>query len=68
MDKEIEGVDEKPAHNALVKSPAAPLPLSDALVYLKQIVQGQMIEHKQCTEKHGKRLPEILNWKRSNPQ
>ena len=68
MDKEIEGVDEKPAHNAFVKSPAAPLPLSDVLVYLKQMMQGQIIEHKQYTEKHGKRLAEILNWKRSNPQ
>jgi len=61
-------VDEKPAYDAFVKSPAAPLPLSDVLVYLKQMVQGQIIEHKQYTEKHGKRLPEILNWKRSNPQ
>ena len=68
MVKEIEWVDEKPAYDMLVKSPAAPLPLSDVLVYLKQMMQGQIIEHKQYTEKHGKRLAEILNWKRSNPQ
>jgi phosphoketolase len=67
MNKEIDGVDEKPAFDAFEKSPAAPLPLSDALAYLKHMVQGQIIEHKQYTEKHGKRLPEILNWKRSNP-
>jgi phosphoketolase len=68
MDKEIEGVDERPAYDTFVKIPTAPLPLSDVLVYLKQMVQGQIIEHKQYTDKHSKRLPEILNWKRSNPQ
>ena len=67
MDKQIEGVDEKPAYDTFVKSPAAPLPLSEFLVYMKQMEQGQIIEHKQYTEKHGKRLPEILNWKRINP-
>ena len=34
-------------YDALVKGPAAPLPLSDVLVYLKQMVQGQIIEHQQ---------------------
>ena len=61
-------MDEKPAHNALVKSPAAPLPLSDALVYLKQIVQGKLIKHIEYIEEDGQDLPEIWNWKRSNPQ
>jgi phosphoketolase len=36
--------------------------------YLKQMVQDKHIEHKHYINKHGQDLPEIRNWKWSNPQ
>ena len=36
--------------------------------YLKQMVQNKLIEHKQYINKYGKDLPEIRNWKWSNPK
>jgi xylulose-5-phosphate/fructose-6-phosphate phosphoketolase len=37
-------------------------------VYLKQQLQDKLIEHKQYIDKHGEDMPEIRNWKWSNPQ
>ena len=36
--------------------------------YLKQMVEGKLIEHKQCIDKHGEDLAEICNWKWGNPE
>ena len=36
--------------------------------YLKQQMQDKLIEHKQYIDQHGEDLPEIRNWKWSNPQ
>ena len=47
------------------RSPAA-LGLQGA--YLKQLMQDKLIEHKQYIDKHGEDLPEIRNWKWSNPK
>jgi xylulose-5-phosphate/fructose-6-phosphate phosphoketolase len=35
--------------------------------YLKQQLQDKLIEHKQYISTHGEDLPEIRNWKWSNP-
>ena len=35
---------------------------------LKKIVQDKLIEHKQYIDKYGVDMPEILNWKWSNPK
>ena len=37
-------------------------------VYLKQMVQDKLIQHKQYVDKHGQDLPEVRNWKWGNPQ
>jgi xylulose-5-phosphate/fructose-6-phosphate phosphoketolase len=36
--------------------------------YLKQIVRDKPVEHKQYFYKHGQDMPEIRNWKWSNPK
>jgi xylulose-5-phosphate/fructose-6-phosphate phosphoketolase len=36
--------------------------------YLKQRMQDKLIEHKHYIDKHGEDLPEIRNWKWSNPK
>jgi xylulose-5-phosphate/fructose-6-phosphate phosphoketolase len=36
--------------------------------YLKQTMQDKLIEHKHYIDKHGEDLPEIRNWKWSNPK
>jgi xylulose-5-phosphate/fructose-6-phosphate phosphoketolase len=36
--------------------------------YLKQIMKDTLIEHNQYIDKHGEDLPEIRNWKWSNPK
>ncbi len=35
--------------------------------YLKQQLQDKLIEHKQFISTHGEDLPEIRNWKWTNP-
>jgi xylulose-5-phosphate/fructose-6-phosphate phosphoketolase len=37
-------------------------------VYLKQQLKDKLVEHKQYITRHGEDLPEIRNWKWSNPQ
>jgi xylulose-5-phosphate/fructose-6-phosphate phosphoketolase len=34
---------------------------------LKKLVQDKLIEHKQYIDKYGEDMPEIRNWKWSNP-
>jgi xylulose-5-phosphate/fructose-6-phosphate phosphoketolase len=36
--------------------------------YLKQMMQDKLIEHKNYIDQHGEDLPEIRNWKWSNPK
>ena len=40
----------------------------DKGVYLKQWLKDKLIEHKQYIDKYGDDLPEIRNWKWSNPK
>ena len=37
-------------------------------IYLKQQLKDKLIEHKQYIDKYGEDLPEIRNWKWSNPK
>jgi xylulose-5-phosphate/fructose-6-phosphate phosphoketolase len=36
--------------------------------YLKQLMQDKLVEHKHYIDQHGQDLPEIRNWKWSNPK
>jgi len=40
----------------------------DKGIYLKQQLKDKLIEHKQYIDKNGQDLPEIRNWKWSNPK
>jgi xylulose-5-phosphate/fructose-6-phosphate phosphoketolase len=40
----------------------------DKGLYLKRLLKHKLIEHKQYIEKNGEDLPEIRNWKWSNPK
>jgi hypothetical protein len=40
----------------------------DKGIYLKQLLRDKLIEHKQYIAKYGQDLPEIRNWKWSNPK
>ena len=40
----------------------------DKGIYLKQQLKDKLIEHKQYIDKYGEDLPEIRNWKWSNPK
>lgn len=35
--------------------------------YLKQVLQDKLVEHKQYIARHGKDMPEILNWRWDGP-
>ena len=35
---------------------------------LKRMVQEKLVKHKQYIDKHGQDMPEIRNWKWSNPK
>ncbi len=41
--------------------------LKDQAVYLKQALRNKLIDHKQYISKYGEDMPEIQNWKWSNP-
>jgi len=45
-----------------------PAHLGSKGAYLKQIMKDKLIEHNQYIDKHGEDLPEIRNWKWSNPK
>jgi xylulose-5-phosphate/fructose-6-phosphate phosphoketolase len=36
--------------------------------YLKKRMQDSLIEHKEYIDEHGEDMPEIRNWKWSNPK
>ena len=40
----------------------------DKGIYLKQQLKDKLIEHKQYIDKYGEDMPEIRNWKWSNPK
>jgi phosphoketolase len=40
----------------------------DKGIYLKQQLKDKLIEHKQYIDKNGEDMPEIRNWKWSNPK
>ncbi len=40
----------------------------DKGIYMKQRLKDKLIEHKQYIDKYGEDLPEIRNWKWSNPE
>jgi xylulose-5-phosphate/fructose-6-phosphate phosphoketolase len=37
-------------------------------IALKRRLKDKLIEHKQYIEKHGEDMPEVRNWKWSNPK
>ena len=37
-------------------------------IYLKQQLKDKLVEHKQYIDKYGEDMPEIRNWKWSNPK
>ncbi len=41
--------------------------LKDKAIYLKQALRNKLIDHKQYISKYGEDMPEIQNWKWSNP-
>jgi xylulose-5-phosphate/fructose-6-phosphate phosphoketolase len=41
--------------------------LADRAIYLKQALRNKLIDHKQYISKYGEDMPEIQNWKWSNP-
>ena len=47
---------------------ARALVAGDKGIYLKQQLKDKLIEHKQYIDKYGEDLPEIRNWKWSNPK
>jgi xylulose-5-phosphate/fructose-6-phosphate phosphoketolase len=41
--------------------------IGDKGVYLKQMLKGKLVEHKQYIVKHGQDMPEIRDWKWTAP-
>jgi xylulose-5-phosphate/fructose-6-phosphate phosphoketolase len=41
--------------------------LADKAIYLKQALRNKLVDHKNYIWNHGEDMPEIQNWKWSNP-